>query len=171
MVASAASAQPYPQRPIKAIVPYGVGQATDVMCRVFLDRVRVELNQPIVVENKPGAGGNVGGVAAATSPADGYTVLCTGNATHIANPFLYESMGFAPDKDLTPVSAVAGTGYVLLANNKHKGKSLAEMLDPSVAARSDDQVRPGAVRASHQGAGAQGAVAPRPAAAPFSASR
>lgn len=129
VVASATSAQSYPQRPIKAIVPYGVGQATDVMCRVFLDRVRVELNQPIVIENKPGAGGNVGGAGAATSPADGYTVLCTGNATHIANPFLYESMGFAPDKDLAPVSAVAGTGYVLLANNKHKGRSLAEMLD------------------------------------------
>src|SRR5262245_7522239 len=106
---AAALAQPYPQKPIKAIVPYGVGQATDVMCRVFLDRVRVELNQPIVIENKPGAGGNIGGAEAARSPADGYTVLCTGNATHISNPFLYENQGFDPEKDLVPITAIAGT--------------------------------------------------------------
>jgi tripartite-type tricarboxylate transporter receptor subunit TctC len=99
------------------------------MCRVFLDRVRVELNQPVIVENKPGAGGNIGGAIAAGSPADGYTVLCTGNATHIANPFLYDNMGFDPEKDLAPVTAIAGTGYVLLANNKHKGEPLARILD------------------------------------------
>jgi tripartite-type tricarboxylate transporter receptor subunit TctC len=128
VVSAAALAQPYPQKPLKAIVPYGVGQATDVMCRVFLDRVRVELNQPIVIENKPGAGGNIGGAEASRSPADGYTVLCTGNATHIANPFLYASQGFDPQKDLAPVTAIAGTGYVLLANNKYKGKSLADIL-------------------------------------------
>jgi len=127
--AATALAQAYPQKPIKAIVPYGVGQATDVMCRVFLDRVRVELNQPIVIENKPGAGGNIGGAEAARSPADGYTVLCTGNATHISNPFLYENQGFDPEKDLVPVTAIAGTGYVLLANNKHKGQSLAQILE------------------------------------------
>lgn len=132
--ASAASfAQPYPSKPIKAVVPYGVGQATDVMCRVFLDRVRVELNQPMVIENKPGAGGNIGGAQAASSPADGYTVLCTGNATHLANPFLYDNMGFDPQKDLAPVNAVAGTGFVLLANNKHKGKTVAEILEMAKA--------------------------------------
>jgi len=125
---SAAAAQGYPQKPIRAIVPYGVGQATDVMCRVFLDRMRVELNQPIVIDNKPGAGGNIGGAEAARSTADGYTILCTGNATHISNPFLYESQGFDPQKDLAPVTAIAGTGYVLLASNKLKGKSLADIL-------------------------------------------
>jgi tripartite-type tricarboxylate transporter receptor subunit TctC len=123
-----ALAQTYPSKPIKAIVPYGVGQATDVMCRVFLDRVRVELNQPIVIENKPGAGGNIGGAEAARSPADGYTVLCTGNATHISNPFLYANQGFDPEKELAPVTAIAGVGYVLMAGSKHKGKSLAEIL-------------------------------------------
>ena len=129
VASTTALSQAYPTKPIKAIVPYGVGQATDVMCRVFLDRVRVELNQPIVIENKPGAGGNIGGAEASRSPADGYTVLCTGNATHISNPFLYESQGFDPEKDLVPVAAIAGTGYVLLANNKHKGKSLAEIVE------------------------------------------
>src|SRR5437868_3379431 len=82
---AASHAQHYPQKqPIKAIVPYGVGQATDVMCRVFLDRMRVGLKQVIVVENKPGAGGNIGASEAARSAPDGYTVLCTGNATHVS---------------------------------------------------------------------------------------
>ena len=128
MLAGAAQAQPYPNKPIKAIVPYGAGQATDVMCRVFLEQMRVVLNQPVVVENRPGAGGNIGGAEAAKSTPDGYTVLCTGNATTVSNPFLYESMGFDPMKDIAPVNAVAGTGYVLLGSNKLKGKSVAEIL-------------------------------------------
>lgn len=127
---AAAHAQPYPQKqPIKAIVPYGVGQATDVMCRVFLDRMRIGLKQIIVVENKPGAGGNIGASEAARSVPDGYTVLCTGNATHVSNPFLYDTPGFDAEKDLVPVAVVAGTGYVLLVNNKYKGKSLADIIE------------------------------------------
>jgi len=90
--------------------------------------MRVVLNQPFVVENRPGAGGNIGGTEAAKATPDGYTVLCTGNATTVSNPFLYESMGFDPMKDIAPVNAVAGTGYVMLANNKLKGKSVAEIV-------------------------------------------
>ena len=127
-LAAFAEAQPYPNRPIKAIVPYGTGQATDVMCRVFLEQMRVVLNQPFVVENRPGAGGNIGGAEVARATPDGYTVLCTGNATTVSNPFLYENMGFDPMKDIVPVNAVAGTGYVLLANNKLKGKSVSEIV-------------------------------------------
>jgi tripartite-type tricarboxylate transporter receptor subunit TctC len=127
-IAAFAEAQPYPNKPIKAIVPYGPGQATDVMCRVFLEQMRVVLNQPFVVENRPGAGGNIGGTEAAKAAPDGYTVLCTGNATTVSNPFLYETMGFDPMKDIVPVNAVAGTGYVMLANNKLKGKSVAEIV-------------------------------------------
>ena len=126
--ATLAQGQPYPSKPIKAIVPYGVGQATDVMCRVFLEQMRASLHQPVIVENRPGAGGNLGGAEAARSAPDGYTVLCTGNATHVGNPFLYDNMGFDPEKDLLPVNIVAGTGYVLLAGNKLKGKSVAEIV-------------------------------------------
>ena len=133
-VIAPAQAQPYPNRPVKAIVPYGTGQATDMMCRVFLEQMRVVLNQPFIVENRPGAGGNIGGTEAAKSTPDGYTVLCTGNATSVSNPFLYESMGFDPMKDIVPVNVVAGTGYVLLANNNLKGKSLTEILAMAKAA-------------------------------------
>jgi tripartite-type tricarboxylate transporter receptor subunit TctC len=134
LCATLVAGQPYPSKPIKAIVPYGVGQATDVMCRVFLEQMRTSLNQPVVVENRPGAGGNIGGAEAARSAPDGYTVLCTGNATHVGNPFLYDNMGFDPVKDLMPVNAVAGTGYVLLAGDKLKGKSVAEIVAIAKAA-------------------------------------
>jgi tripartite-type tricarboxylate transporter receptor subunit TctC len=127
-LAAFAEAQPYPNKPIKAIVPYGPGQATDVMCRVFLEQMRVVLNQTFVIENRPGAGGNIGGAEASKATPDGYTVLCTGNATTVSNPFLYENMGFDPMKDIAPVNAVAGTGYVMLANNKLKGKSITEII-------------------------------------------
>lgn len=135
LCAGTSFAQPYPSRgAIRAIVPYGVGQATDVMCRVFLEQVRVALGQTIVIENRPGAGGNIGGAEAARAIPDGYTVLCTGNATHVGNPFLYESMGFDPEKDLAPVNVVAGTGYVLLAGGRYKGKSLADIIAAAKAA-------------------------------------
>ncbi len=129
VLAGVAQGQPYPQKkPIMAIVPYGPGQATDMMCRVFLERMRMTLNQAVVIENKPGAGGNLGGSRAAHSVPDGYTVLCTGNATHVSNPFLYDDVDFNAEKDLVPVAAVAGTGYVLLVNNKYKGKTVADIV-------------------------------------------
>ena len=121
-------AQDYPNKTIRAIVPYGPGQATDMMCRVFLDSLKTVLKQPIVIENRPGAGSNIGAAEAAKSPPDGYTVLCTGNATHVGNPFLYTTMGFDAEKDLVPINIVAGTVFVLMVNNKDKGKSIKDLI-------------------------------------------
>lgn len=121
-------AQNYPDKNIKAIVPYGAGQATDMMCRVFLDSMKTVLKQSIIVENRPGAGSNIGAAEAAKSPPDGYTVLCTGNATHVGNPFLYTTMGFDAEKDLVPVNVVAGTVFVLMVNNKLKGKTIQDLI-------------------------------------------
>lgn len=124
----AVQAQSYPTRSIKVIVPYGPGQATDVMCRVFLDQLKVVLKQPIVIENRVGAASNLGAAEAAKATPDGYTLLCTGNATHVANPLLYSSMGFDPDKDLVPISGIAATGYVMTTGDKLKGKNLKEVV-------------------------------------------
>lgn len=128
---SAADAQSYPNpsRSIRVIAPYGAGQATDLMCRAFIEALKTSLNHPsIVIENKPGAGGNIGGAEAAKSTPDGYTLLCTGNATHIGNPFLYANMGFEPMTDLVPIVAIAGTGYAVMVGAKHKDKSLAQVV-------------------------------------------
>ncbi len=118
----------YPTQAIKLIVPYAPGQATDVMCRVFAEQLKVVLKQNIIIENRVGAASNLGSAEAAKAAPDGYTLLCTGSATHVANPLLYSAMGFDPDKDLVPISGIAATGYVLAAGPKLKDKSLAEIL-------------------------------------------
>jgi tripartite-type tricarboxylate transporter receptor subunit TctC len=128
LLPSSAGAQSYPDRPIKVIVPYGPGQATDVMCRVFLEQLKVVLNQTIVIENRVGAASNLGAGEAARAKPDGYTLLCTGNATHVANPLIYSNMGFDPDTDLVPITGVAATGYVLAVGPKLAGKSLGDIV-------------------------------------------
>ena len=129
-----AHAQPYPQKQsIKAIVPYGVGQATDVMCRVFLDRMRVGLKQIIVVENKPGAGGNIG----ASRPPGRCRTATRCSALETQRTSRIRSCTTLPAstrEDLVPVAVVAGTGYVMLVNNKYKGKSLADIIEMAKAA-------------------------------------
>lgn len=123
-----AQSYPSPSRQIRVIVPYGAGQATDLMCRAFIEQLKTTLGATMVIENRPGAGGNIGGAEAARSAPDGYTLLCTGNATHIGNPFLYANQGFDPMTDLVPINAVAGTGFVLLAGARHKDKSVADIV-------------------------------------------
>jgi tripartite-type tricarboxylate transporter receptor subunit TctC len=132
--AGAAQAQPYPSQSIKLIVPYGPGQATDVMCRVFAEQLKVVLKQNIVIENRVGAASNLGAAEASKAAPDGYTLLCTGNATHVANPLLYSSMGFDPDKDLVPITGIAATGYVMAAGPKLKGKSVTDIVTIAKAA-------------------------------------
>lgn len=126
--AAVAVAQQYPDRPIRVVVPYGPGQATDVMCRVFLEQLKVELKQTIVIENRVGAASNIGAGEAAKAKPDGYTLLCTGNATHVANPLIYSNMGFNPDTDLMPITGVAATGYVMAIGPNLKGKTVKDVV-------------------------------------------
>lgn len=104
--ASAACAQAYPSKPIKMIVPYAVGQGTDIAARLVGDELSKVLNQPIFIDNRPGAGGNIGTQIAAKSPADGYTLMIGTNATHAANSFLYTNPGYDPQADFEPIAMV-----------------------------------------------------------------
>jgi tripartite-type tricarboxylate transporter receptor subunit TctC len=104
--ASLTHAQSYPSRPIKLIVPYAVGQGTDIAARYVGEELSKALGQPIVIDNRPGAGGNLGTQIAAKSPADGYTLLIGTNATHAANSFLYTNPGFDPQADFEPIGMV-----------------------------------------------------------------
>jgi len=128
LAGATASAADYPSRAIRVIVPYGAGQATDVMCRVFVEQLKLVLKQAIIVENHVGAATNIGTAVAVHATPDGYTLLCTGNATTVANPLLYDQLGFDPDHDLLPISGIASTGYVLAVNNKLRGKSLGDIV-------------------------------------------
>lgn len=127
------SAQDYPSKPITVIVPYGPGQATDVMCRVFLDQLEKELGATIVIQNRVGAASNVGAAEASRATPDGYTLLCTGNATHVANPLIYSDMGFDPDKSLVPITRIAGTGYVVAVGSNLAGKTMDDVVAISKA--------------------------------------
>ncbi len=95
----------WPAKPIRIIVPYAAGQGADVLTRLVADQLAQSLKQPIVVENRGGAGGNIGTAAAARATADGYTFLLGTNATHAANEFLYPDPGFGPD-DFTAVAMI-----------------------------------------------------------------
>ncbi len=104
--ASAGHAQAYPSKPIKLIVPYAAGQGTDIAARYVATELSKALNQSIFIDNRPGAGGNVGTQIAAKSPADGYTLMIGTNATHAANAFLYTNPGFDPQADFEPIAMV-----------------------------------------------------------------
>lgn len=101
-----AAAQDWPQKPIRIVVPYAPGQGADILTRVIADELGKRVSQPIVVENKAGAGGNIGTASVARAQPDGYTFLLGTNATNAANEFLYENMEFNPASDFAPVAMI-----------------------------------------------------------------
>ena len=107
----------YPSKPVTVIVPQAPGGANDTIARIVAQKLTEALGQQFIVDNKPGAGGNIGTAAAARTKNDGYTLLLTVNSAHVINPSLSKSVGFDPVKDFEPISPVATAGYVLVANN------------------------------------------------------
>ncbi|MBY4898528.1 tripartite tricarboxylate transporter substrate binding protein [Cupriavidus sp. AU9028] len=128
-----AAAQPYPARPVKIIVPYQAGQGTDVATRYLADYLGRALGQPIVIENRPGAGGNIGAAEVARAAPDGYTLLMGTNGTHVLNPFLYASVPFDVDKDFEPVMLVSTFPMVMLAPASAPYDSLADLQNAAKA--------------------------------------
>jgi len=124
----------YPTRPVTVIVPQAPGGANDTIARIVLQKLTESLGQSFVVDNRPGAGGNIGTAAAAKARPDGYTLLLTVNSAHVINPALYKNTGFDPVKDFEPVSPVATAGYVLVANNAFPPKTMSEFIATAKAA-------------------------------------
>ena len=112
----AAFPQAYPAKPIRFVVPYPAGGPLDTVARLLGQKVSENVKQPVIVENKPGAGGNIGADFVAKSPADGYTILMGAVATHAINPSLYASIPYDPVRDFAPVTQVASTPNVLVVN-------------------------------------------------------
>lgn len=118
-LAAQAQAQPsYPERPIRLVCPYPAGGATDVLTRILADGMRERLGQPVVVENRSGAGGNIGVDAVAKSAPDGYVLGTAPVGNFIINPFLYRSMPYDPVRDLTPVSLAFEVPNVAVVSEK-----------------------------------------------------
>ena len=100
----AAAQDAYPNKTIRLVVPFAPGGSTDLLARILAEELRADLGQTVVVENKPGAGGNIGGDLVAKADADGYTLLMAAAGPTVINPSLYGKMTFDPAKDLAPVS-------------------------------------------------------------------
>jgi tripartite-type tricarboxylate transporter receptor subunit TctC len=145
-IAATALAQDYPTKPVKLIVPFPPAGGTDIMSRVVAQRLTEANKWTVVVDNRPGAGGNIGVDAAAKSPADGYT-LVMGQMSNLAiNPTLYKDLPYDPLKDLVPV-ALVGEGPIALAVRADSPmKSLADLVAAAKA-------KPGAITMASPGSG------------------
>lgn len=133
-MAGLAAAQKYPAKPITVIVPQAAGGANDTIARVVAQKLSEQLGQSVVIENRVGAGGNVGTAAAAKARPDGYTVMITADSAQVINPFLYQSTGFDPVKDFEPVAPLARAGYVLVANLSFPANNVSELIALAKAA-------------------------------------
>ena len=118
----------YPSKPVTVIVPQAAGGANDAIARVIAQKLTEQLGQSFIVDNRTGAGGNVGTVAAARAKPDGYTLMVTADSSMVINPSLYKSTGFDPIKDFEPVGTVATAGYVLVAHPSFPAKNTSELI-------------------------------------------
>lgn len=126
---TAAAAQGYPGKPVKLLVGFPAGGGLDVLARIVGQRVSEQWGQPIIVENKPGAGSNIAGDAAAKSAPDGYTLLHTNIALMSINPALYSKMSFAPMKDLVPVIQLVNLPLAVMVRADSPFNSMKDLVD------------------------------------------
>lgn len=127
LLAAAALAQGYPGKPIKFVVPFSAGSATDIVARTVGEAMSKSLGQPIIIENKLGAGGTIAAAMVAKSEPDGYTVLVHSSG-HALNPALYPNLGYDTVKDLTGVTTLAAVPNVLVVNPAKGWKTQADLI-------------------------------------------
>jgi tripartite-type tricarboxylate transporter receptor subunit TctC len=128
LLPAVAAAQAWPARPVKMIVPFPAGGATDVVARLLGQKLGEAWGQSVVIENRAGAGGNVGGEAAAHSPADGYTLFMASGSIVTANPYMYKSLPYDPTKDFVAITNVASGPQVVIVNPDGPFKTLQDLL-------------------------------------------
>ncbi len=126
---AAVHAQPFPSKPIRAVVPFAAGSATDQIGRAFAERMSATLGQQIVIDNKPGANGMLGADIVAKSPADGYTILIGTNSTNAALKFLMKKLPYDQDTAFAPVGYIGSVPLMVAVNNDVPAKTLKELVD------------------------------------------
>jgi len=117
----------YPERPIRLIVPFAAGGNADIVGRLVGERISAALGQPVVVDNRGGAGGSIGAEAVARSVPDGYTLLVGSNGPLTVNPFVQAKLGYDPLKDFAPVALTSYVPHVIILNNKMEAKTVADL--------------------------------------------
>jgi tripartite-type tricarboxylate transporter receptor subunit TctC len=121
-------AQSYPNKPVRMIAPYPPGGTSDVMARLVAQKLSDTLVRQVIVDNRPGAAGNLGHEIAARAPADGYTLLMTSGGAMVTNVFLYKRLGFDPFKDFAPVSIVATAAPMMVINPSVPARTVQEFV-------------------------------------------
>ena len=125
---SALAQAPFPTKPVRLVVPFPAGGTTDILARAAAQKLSETLGQQVIVDNRPGAGGNIGAELVAKAPADGYTLLMGTVGTHAINPSLYAKMPYDHVKDFAPVILVAGVPNVLVVNPDLPFKTVADVV-------------------------------------------
>jgi tripartite-type tricarboxylate transporter receptor subunit TctC len=128
VLSTAAPAQDYPNRTIKLIVPTGAGGITDILARLVGKSISDQLGQPVIIDNRTGAGGTIGTRAVAQAEPDGYTLLMA-FPSHAANPALYASLPYDSEKDFAPITMVTKVSEILLVPNSSPAKSVPELIE------------------------------------------
>jgi tripartite-type tricarboxylate transporter receptor subunit TctC len=124
----AAASDDYPKRELRLVVPFPPGGGADILARTIMPKVAEVLGKPIVIDNRQGAGGNVGAEVVARSAPDGYTLLYGTNGTHAINPSLYRNLRFDPAKDFAPVSQMTTIAAMLIVNPQLPVNSVGELI-------------------------------------------
>jgi len=122
-------AQPYPGKPVRVIIPYPPGSTPDIVGRTLSSKLQESLGQPFIVDNRTGAGGNIGAEAVAKAPADGHTLLIGINGPAAINKFLYKNLGYDSDRDLLPVSLLASAPQMLVVTPAVRANSFREFIE------------------------------------------
>src|SRR6185503_3519129 len=144
-------AQSWPQKPVRVIVPFAPGGASDLMPRLVGEKLTAIWGQPVVIENRPGAAGNIGMEAGAKSPPDGYTLLAAPNGNLVVNPHMYSKLAYDVFKDLAPVTRIAAVQNVLVVNPEVPANTFKELVSLARA-------KPGTLNFSSPGNGSQAHV-------------
>jgi len=145
LVSATAHAETWPSRLIKAVIPFGAGSATDVVPRLVFDRLAAELGQPIVIENRPGAGGTLGTAQIAKADPDGYSILAHSSALTIA-PAIFPNLGFDTTKDLSSVLMIGSSANVMIVPVSRPWKNVQEFI-------ADAKAKPGSISFGSVGTG------------------
>ena len=148
LASAAALAQPYPSRPVKLVVPFPAGSATDQIARVTGQQLQEALGQPFVVENKPGAQGAIAATEVARAAPDGYTIMVTTNTPQAANVSLFKKLNYDPVKDFAPIARLGTISFMIMVRPDFPAKNFREFLAHAKA-------NPGKLSAGYGSAGSQ----------------
>jgi tripartite-type tricarboxylate transporter receptor subunit TctC len=144
----ACHAQTYPAKPVRIIVPFAPGGATDIVTRILAQKLTEAWGQQILVDNRAGAGGNIGGELAARAPADGYTLFMTSGSIVTANQYMYKKLNWNPEKDLVAITNVASGPQIVAVHPSFRAKNVKEMIALAKA-------KPGTITFGSAGIGTQ----------------